>query len=281
MTVEQRENTMWNFKGDLGTVTGNRYTRKLGEPLTHRKVTFRSSNNSFGKRLDFVESSAGLFRLGMHALSVVFNNHYGDNNSPISLASWIRYLGRDNRKMWNEKQALVKQYHSCRDLVDHLLSGYIVAWITNRFECTSVAELAERLASRPGNPESIGPDILSAAIEYLGQLITHYFEVHYLRRGDDDERDRTYENAILFMQQAMVVRIFLHACRIGDSGIVVDCVSVFAVWFQATGKYNYARETIHIKACLAKLWSAEFRGKRRRGCRVITSASMSFARLKR
>jgi hypothetical protein len=259
MTVEQRENTTWNFKGDLGTVTGNRYAPKLGEPLTDRKVSFRSSNNSFGKRLDFVESSAGLFHLGIHALSVVFNNHYGGKDCPLSLSSWIRYLGRDNRKMWNEKQALVKQYHACRDLIDHLLSGYIIAWLTCRFESTSVADLAKRLALGSANPESISPDALLTAMEDLSKLITNYFEVHHLRSASDDERDRTYENAILFMQQAMIVGIFQYACRIGDSGVVVDCVSIFAVWFQITGKYNYARETIHIKACLAKLWSPEFR----------------------
>jgi hypothetical protein len=259
MTVEQRETTTWHFKGDLKSVLGNRYACKLGESLILSQVVFRSSNNSFGKRLDFVESSAGLFHLRIHALSVVFNNHYGDNDTPTSLASWIKYLGRDNRKMWNEKQALVKQYHACCDLVDNLLSGYIIAWLTCRSELTSVPELARRLGSLSPNPDSPDSDLLFAVVGELGDIMTDYFLVPSLRRSDDDERDRTYENAILFMQQAMVVRIFLHACRIGDTGVVVDCISVFAVWFQATGKYNYARETIHMKACLSKLWSAEFR----------------------
>jgi hypothetical protein len=259
MTVEQRETTTWHFKGDLKTVFGNRYACKLGESLIVSQVTFRSSNNSFGKRLDFVESSAGLFHLGMHALSVVFDNHYGDDDTPTSLVSWIKYLERDNRNMWNETQALVKQYHACCDLVDHLLSGYIIAWLTSRFDLTSVPDLARRLGRLSPNPDSPDSDLLSAAVGELGNIMTDYFLVLTLRGRTEHERDRTYENAILFMQQAMVVRIFLHACRIGDSGVVVDCISIFLVWFQATGKHNYARETIHMKACLSKLWSAEFR----------------------
>lgn len=260
MTIEQREKTCQLFKGDLKTVLqGNRYDQPLGEQLIHRQVSFCASLNSFGKRLDFVESSASLFHLGIHALSVVFNIHYGDGDTPPSLVSWIKHLRRDNRQMWNEKQALVKQYQVCCDLVDHLLSGYLITWLTCRLEMQSVTELADRLGRRPASTDSHSQDKLSAAIEGLSHGLTNYRHVRALRSVSNDEQDKAYENAILFMQQAMVIRIFLYACRIGDSGVVVDCISVFAAWFQATGKYNYARETIHLKACLTKLWTVEFR----------------------
>ena len=47
--------------------------------------------------------------------------------------------------------------------------------------------------------------------------------------------------------------------RNGDSGMVIDCLSYFTVWFQATKKYNYAFETIHLTACIKQLWSPEMR----------------------
>jgi hypothetical protein len=68
-----------------------------------------------------------------------------------------------------------------------------------------------------------------------------------------------YENILLFAQQGMVLRTFGRAMRTGDSGIVTDCLAYFTVWFQATNKKNYARETIHWMACIKKLWSPEMK----------------------
>ena len=182
----------------------------------------------------------------------MFNTHYGDSEDPLSVSSWIKFLGRDTRKMWNEKRALVKQYHSCKDLLENLLAGYFIAWLTQHFRFETPAEFLAHLPN-------ISAEALSKASDDLKTILVDYFLVSNSRSTPSQDRDSVHENYILFMQHVMIIRIFLHACRIGDSGVVVDCISVFAIWFQATGKHHYARETIHIKACLTKLWSAQLR----------------------
>jgi len=225
---------------------------RLRQALIDSRAKLRQALCSEGHRLNFVETSAGLFHLGIHALSVVFNTHYRDPEDPTSLCSWIKFLGRDTRKMWNDKRALVKQYHACKDLLDNLLTGYMMAWLTRHFHFGTPAEFLHHLPK-------LSAEALSDAVDNLKTILVDYFVVSTHRSNPAEERDTVHENYILFMQHVMIIRIFLHACRIGDSGVVVDCISVFAIWFQATGKHNYARETIHIKACLSKLWSAPLR----------------------
>jgi hypothetical protein len=55
-----------------------------------------------------------------------------------------------------------------------------------------------------------------------------------------------------------MVRNFTNAMRFGDSGMVIHCLTYFAIWFQATKKHNYAAETLHWIACIKKIWSPEF-----------------------
>ena len=147
---------------------------------------------------------------------------------------------------------MVKQYHACKDLLENLLTGYIIAWLTQHFHFDTPSEFL-------GHLPNISAEALSSASDDLKTILVDYFMVSNSRGTPSEDRDSIHENYLLFMQHVMIIRIFLHACCIGDSGVVVDCISVFAIWFQAMGKHHYARETIHIRACLTKLWSARLR----------------------
>lgn len=74
-----------------------------------------------------------------------------------------------------------------------------------------------------------------------------------------DERDRVYENAMLFLQHGLVYRDFCDATRYGDSGRVKNCLTFFMLWFQGSKYGNYAGELLHLVACLNHVWSADMR----------------------
>ena len=71
------------------------------------------------------------------------------------------------------------------------------------------------------------------------------------------EHDQTYENHFLFLQHALTLQNFHLAMRQGISGRVQVSLHYFTVWFQASKKFNYSMECIHLTACLSKLWSDE------------------------
>lgn len=35
---------------------------------------------------------------------------------------------------------------------------------------------------------------------------------------------------------------------------MIECIKFFGICFQSTGKFNYAKETIHLVACLELIW---------------------------
>jgi hypothetical protein len=72
-------------------------------------------------------------------------------------------------------------------------------------------------------------------------------------------RDGVFENQTLLLQHGLILRNYLLAMRHGDSGLVRISLKIFTIWFQATRKHNYAQETIHLTACLERVWSLEMR----------------------
>jgi len=194
----------------------------LREQLIVSWVQFRQGLCHEGHQLNFIETLARLFHLRIHALSMVFNMYYGDLKDSISLNSWIKFLGRDIWKMWNNKWALVKQYHACKDLLDNLLTGYMIAWLTWHFHFGACAEFLPHLPN-------LSAEALSNAVEDLKTILVDYFLVSTRRNNSTDETDTMHENYILFLQDVIIILIFLHACRISDSSVFIDCISVFTL----------------------------------------------------
>ena len=183
---------------------------------------------------------------------MLFSTHLGEAKEAISIARWMEDLDRNSKNIWSSDKTNVKDFRACQDLFDTILDGFIVAFLVDYCGFDSVSELTSNL-------EQMGSDHLASAVEKLADLLNDYSAVTKMRKLSPEYRDQQYENLILFMQQGLVLRNFAIAMRNGDSGMVIDCLSYFTVWFQATKKYNYAFETIHLTACIKQLWSPEMR----------------------
>jgi hypothetical protein len=73
------------------------------------------------------------------------------------------------------------------------------------------------------------------------------------------KRDIVNENALLFLQCALVYQDFHEACRDGFSGRVEKCIELFALMFQGTKFRHYAADCLHLVACLKHIWKPEFK----------------------
>lgn len=74
------------------------------------------------------------------------------------------------------------------------------------------------------------------------------------RETGDGEGDMVFENAVLFLRDALVSREFADAIKAGDSGRVVLVLKIWALSFRGNGRSKYAYEMLHILHNLSRVW---------------------------
>lgn len=60
------------------------------------------------------------------------------------------------------------------------------------------------------------------------------------------EGDMVFENAVLFLRDALISREFTDAVKAGDSGRVVLVLKIWALSFRGNGRTKYAYEMLHV-----------------------------------
>ncbi|KAJ7863876.1 hypothetical protein B0H13DRAFT_2069951, partial [Mycena leptocephala] len=71
--------------------------------------------------------------------------------------------------------------------------------------------------------------------------------------------DMVFENAILFMRDALLTREFTDAIKAGDSGRVVNILRLWAFSYRGSGRSKYAHEMLHLLHNLICVWTKELR----------------------
>jgi hypothetical protein len=200
------------------------------------------------RKLGYIETSAGLFHLQMQVISMLLQTHFGSGSREFGLSRWLALLHR-NPNMWNPKNGKLKDFRSCHGFFSNVFDGYLIAAIATQFRVKTWPELEDVLEKRNWRK----------AIKVVSNDIRDFDLVAGWREEPKEERDIVRENAFLFLQHGIVYNEFCEAMRYGDSGRVERCLRLFCIWFQATRQTNYAMETIHMVACLRKVWSPELR----------------------
>jgi len=75
--------------------------------------------------------------------------------------------------------------------------------------------------------------------------------------GKITEGDMVFENAVLFMRDALISREMTDAIKAGDSGRVVLVLKIWALSFRGNGRTKYAHEMLHLIHNLTNVWSKE------------------------
>ncbi|KAJ7235067.1 hypothetical protein C8J57DRAFT_1572916 [Mycena rebaudengoi] len=76
----------------------------------------------------------------------------------------------------------------------------------------------------------------------------------HVRKGD-----MVFENALLFIRDALLTREFADAIKAGDSGRVVLVLKLFAFTYRGNGRTKYAHEMLHVLHNLVNVWSDDLR----------------------
>src|SRR5579859_3488134 len=61
------------------------------------------------------------------------------------------------------------------------------------------------------------------------------------------------------MQHALTLLNFKQSMHHGDSGRLLVSLSLMTVWFRGSRQHRYATETLHLTACLHKLWKLDYK----------------------
>ena len=71
--------------------------------------------------------------------------------------------------------------------------------------------------------------------------------------------DMVFENALLFLRDALITREFTDAIKCGDSGRVVLVLKMWALSFRGSGRTKYAHEMLHLIHNLEHVWPKPIR----------------------
>lgn len=73
-------------------------------------------------------------------------------------------------------------------------------------------------------------------------------------RTGADGGDMVFESALLFMRDALLLREFCDAVKMGDSGRIVPVLKLWALSFRGSGKTKYAYETMMLIHNITHVW---------------------------
>jgi hypothetical protein len=71
--------------------------------------------------------------------------------------------------------------------------------------------------------------------------------------------DMVFENACLFLCDALLTRMFSDVVKAGDSGLVIIVLKLWALAYRGNGRSKYAHEMLHLLHNLIDVWSQELR----------------------
>ena len=178
---------------------------------------------------------------------MLFRGHGGSEKELGTLPYWIRLLQRNQNMLWDSHKHLVKDFRACYELFGQIVDGYLLGWLAKRcgWEKGSIALIFDSQ-----------PAIIREKIESLAEELANFKQTHTRRHADPCARD---ENTILFLQHGLILRNLHHAMANSDVRRLLMSFRHTTCWFQSSRQYNYAQETIHLTACLEKIWSPEFK----------------------
>jgi len=181
---------------------------------------------------------------------MLFRSHGGLEKEVGTLSYWIKLLQRNKNTLWDGRKQLVKDFRGCYELFGQIVDGYLLGFI------------AERCGWKEGRLETAFEehrDTLQQRITDLVEDLSNFKDIHSRRQNHPSDRDLMYENMILFLQHGLILRNFHHAMKHGDIGRILISFRHMTCWFQSTKQFNYAHETIHLTACLERIWSPAFK----------------------
>ncbi|PIL28976.1 hypothetical protein GSI_09023 [Ganoderma sinense ZZ0214-1] len=267
---------------DIGTTRFSGITRPIfGDQLSIARlrtiIMDRAGHEPIGDSYAWAVFGPGFFHHQMALVHGIMETHWGDSTAgtrnPSSLSFFNTIIDRKPIVM-----SSLPPYRVCRDLifdtlsacalhclelvsgktieqyaekatfeqlsahVDQIFDTYATPHTVHGLRDARHAIVAERMrafaARPPSNPPKPPPDPLTDPIPH-GDMI--------------------YENATLFLRDALILREFTDSIKGGYSGRIIRVLKILALMYRGCGRTKYAHELLHLVHNLTHVWPKPLR----------------------
>jgi hypothetical protein len=199
---------------------------------------------------------AGLFHTKMADITGTLFTHWGKPNTgarnPGSL--WFHNTRLDRLPI---TLTSLPSFWVCRDLIFNSLYARVLHCLLLVADVSALGSYVEKYGDWP---------TLVRHAELIYDRFVCTSVVRELRKnrescleGGVTEGDMVFENAVLFLRDALISREFSDAVKAGDSGRVVLVIKTWALSFRGNGRTKYAYEMLHLIHNLTSVWSPAIR----------------------
>ncbi|KAI0074176.1 hypothetical protein K474DRAFT_1601943 [Panus rudis PR-1116 ss-1] len=237
------------FHQTLKIIWGDQLSVKNLRSVTATRVGHDSTADAL---LDNVYAP-GLFHYSISSTSCVLETHYGDphlyTSNPGSLCNHNNRIGRKPIVL-----SSLPPYRTCRDLI-------FVSLYARIFHClelvtrTSLDEYAPSVTF-----DQLKEDVKTLLASYAS---THVENSKTQDAGDSDTKftagDMVFENAVLFLRDALILRAFIDAIKSGASGCIVLALKQLALMYRGSSHSKYAYEVMHLIHNMTSVWPKPLR----------------------
>lgn len=246
--------TQSEFMDEVRIVCGDQLSVKNLRSVTSNRVGDDAPAQTFAN----IVTIPGLFHAQMHIIQATLEAHWGAAEGPQdpgSLHPHNTLLGRKPIVL-----SSLPPYRTCRDLL-------FVSLYARTFRCL---ELVAGCDSLDEYSETVTFEQL---YQHASEIVDRYATAQVatkLRQARASELrkpvperaaagDMVFENAVLFMRDALLVREFTDAIKKGDSGRIILCLKIFAMSYRGCGRTKYAHEMLHTIHKLKHVWPKPLR----------------------
>ncbi len=235
------------FHGRLTFVAGD----QLSIARLRSVTAIRAGNEGDGQAITWVVRVPGLFHYGLNATNQVLVTHLGapnhDLSNPASLSSHNTLL---QRKVITATSP--PNYRTSKNLVDVSLYARVLHCLLRVSKKATLEDYG-----RDATFDSFKADAFAVIDQFANANIVESLRTKRQLDPNGDEGDSIFENACIFMRDALVLREFSDAVRVGDAGRIFKVMKLWAYGFRGGGKPKYAQEAmefIHNASCV---WTEE------------------------
>lgn len=210
-------------------------------------IAARAGNEGGASAMRWALFIPGLFHYKIAATHGIILAHLGLPNrelkNPGSLSAHNNLLQRKPIVATS-----LPNFRTCRHLIFVSLYARVLHSLLLVSGKESLAELAEDLT-------------WSDLQAYATSVVDQYSDsrlVDELRRGRGmrgaAHGDMVFENALIFLRDALVLREFTDAIKVGDSGRVLTALKQFAFIYRGYGRTKYAQEVLYLVHNFTHVW---------------------------
>lgn len=239
--------------GTVKIISGDQLSISRMRSVVHNRAGHDNPKRSY---LDLI-FSPGLFHGQMHSVFGLLDTHWGNPNlgpyDPGSLAFHNSVLERKPIVL-----SSLPPYRTCRDLAFVSLYSRVLYCL----ELVSEKSLAEYVKNASFDELEAHAGLIFE--QYASGAVVDRMRRTRLRNYQAEQEaaakgDMVVENAMLFLRDALIVREFCDAIKVGDSGRILLMLKTFALMYRGTGRLKYAYEMLHLIHNLTHVWPEELR----------------------